>query len=143
VASPEIEDNRIAFAIDEAALLPKLEQACAIRSRTKERSRRGNCFVFIGSKDFCPPNDLAIPVEQVTAIFERPYWRRQPKYLVQERKLPGLQRDDFKPDKARLRILSLTPRIFLPLCCGQATRLAMIAFVEGSSAIAGWCPRIF
>jgi hypothetical protein len=112
MGSPEIEYNGIAFAIDEAAVLPKLEQACAIRSRTKERPRRGNCFVFIGSKEFCPPNDLAIPIEQVTAIFERPWWRPQRQYLVQEN-LSWFMTHYFKPDNADLGILSLTPEIFL------------------------------
>ena len=69
---PEIEDNGIAFAIDEAAVLPKLEQAGAIRSRTKECSRGRDRFVFIGSKEFCSPDDLAIPIEQVTAVFKWP-----------------------------------------------------------------------
>lgn len=98
---PEVEDNGITFAIDEATVLPKLEQACAIRSRPEECSRGRNRFVFVGGEEFCSPHDLAVTVEQVTAILERPYWRPQPQYLVQELPLPGLQRDDFKPEQGR------------------------------------------
>jgi hypothetical protein len=121
---PEIEDNGIAFAINEAAVLPKLEQACAVGSRTKKCARGRNCFVFIGCVEFCSPNDLAVPVEQVTAIFERPCWRPQREYLVQERQAPGSQRDHSKAAATSMANTLAHVSDFSGLCCCQVTRAA-------------------
>ena len=108
----EVEDDRIAFAIDEATVLPKLEEAGAIRSRAKECARDRNGVVFIGGGKFGSPNDLAVPVEQVTAIFERPCWR--PQLNTSSRSVDFLVYNmvTLNLDKAALRMLSLTPVIF-------------------------------
>ena len=77
MARPEVEDDRVVLAVDVATILPELEDAGAIRSRPKEGPRGRNRFIFIGCRKFGSPDDLAVSVEQVATVFERPWWRPQ------------------------------------------------------------------
>jgi hypothetical protein len=72
----EFDDEGVVLAIDVSAVLPKLKDASTIGALAEERPRGRNCFIFIRGTKFRAPNDLPVPVEQVTAIFEGA-WRPQ------------------------------------------------------------------
>jgi hypothetical protein len=70
IAGPKVEHERIALAVDKAIFLPQLKNARAVRPGAEEGPRGRNRFLFSRSLKFGSPYDLAVPVEQVTTIFE-------------------------------------------------------------------------
>ena len=72
IGSSEIKHKRIVLAVDVPIVLPQFEDASTVRPRAKECSRGRNRFGLVGCKKSGAPNDLAVPVEQVTTVFERP-----------------------------------------------------------------------